>query len=213
MKGVKIKFSAGTFKRTSKVKLRQDIINSTMSSPEFRKEIRRVFQMANRRIQNIEKGNLLSPAVEALHKDDISSYSKFNMKHDTWAEIKLEYGKAVSFLSQPTSTASGTREYNHHLMKAFDLSQEEFDLMAAKLNAKMLSLQQSAFVEKYLMRYKDFTQDLEQSARDVSQQIESDAHRISQALDKQVEDAADAFLEMEDKTIKAITDAFKKFGM
>ena len=75
----------------------QDILQSLKSSPALRAEIRRVFQMANRRIQNIESKELVSPAVMALNKGDIQGFTKFSMK-GSWEELKAEYGKAVSFL-------------------------------------------------------------------------------------------------------------------
>ena len=75
-----IGFSTRTFGFTSKVQLRQDILQSLKSSPALRAEIRRVFQMANRRIQNIESKELVSPAVMALNKGDIQGFTKFSMK-------------------------------------------------------------------------------------------------------------------------------------
>lgn len=148
--------------------------------------------MANRRIQNIEKAGLLSPAVQALGKGDVQGFAKFSMRGKTWDDLKIEYGKAVSFLRQPTSTASGTRQYNDHLMEAYDLTEYEFDAMARSLSGKLSSLSESSFVERYLMRYKDFTGELEQSASDISTQIESEAESIQRAIDNEImEDAED----------------------
>ena len=55
--------------------------------------------MANRRIQNIESKELVSPAVMALNKGDIQGFTKFSMK-GSWEELKAEYGKAVAFLKK-----------------------------------------------------------------------------------------------------------------
>lgn len=181
-----INYSIKILKTVNKNTLRKDIIASLESSPEYRKEIRRVFQMANRRIQNIEKAGLLSPAVQALGKGDVQGFAKFSMSGKTWDEMKIEYGKAVSFLRQPTSTASGTRQYNDHLMKSYDLTKDEFDAMARNLLGKLSSLSESTFVERYLMRYKDFTGELEQSASDISTQIESEAESIQRAIDNEI---------------------------
>lgn len=186
-----IKYSIKVLKTVNKGKLRKDIIASLESSPEYRKEIRRVFQNANRRIQNIEKAGLLSPAVQALGKGDVQNFAKFSMSGKTWDELKIEYGKAVSFLRQPTSTASGTRQYNDHLMKAYDLTKDEFDAMAGNLLGKLSSLSESNFVERYLMRYKDFTGELEQSAADISTQIESEAESIQRAIDNEITEDAE----------------------
>lgn len=187
----RIGYSIKILNRLNKTKLRQDVIKAKESSPEYRAEIRRVFQMANRRIQNIESAGLMSPAVAALNKGDITGYSKFSMSGKTWEELKLEYGRAVAFLRQPTSTATGVRQYNIHLQKAYDLTPDEFNLMARDLQGKLSSLSDSAFVDRYLMRYKDFTGEMEQSAADISTQIESEAESIRRAIDAQIQKEAD----------------------
>lgn len=187
----RIEYSIKILNRLNKTKLRQDVIKAKESSPEYRAEIRRVFQMANRRIQNIESAGLMSPAVAALNKGDITGYSKFSMSGKTWEELKLEYGRAVAFLRQPTSTATGVRQYNAHLQKAYDLTPDEFNLMARDLQGKLSSLSDSAFVDRYLMRYKDFTGEMEQSAADISTQIESEAESIRRAIDAQIQKEAD----------------------
>ena len=211
-----IGFSIRTFAFTSKVQLRQDILQSLKSSPALREEIRRVFQMANRRIQNIESKELVSPAVMALNKGDIQGFTKFSMK-GSWEDLKAEYGKAVAFLRQPTSTATGVREYNAHLMKAYDLAKDEFDLMAKKIQDKFLSVKDDNFVEQYLMRYKDYTGELETEAQDVSSQIESDAVMLAQALEKDIQreadSAANAISSEQSAIARGILDVLKKFGL
>lgn len=210
----KIDFSTGVLKRI-KQQVKIEIMQSAESSPELRKEIARVFQQANRRIQNIESKGLLSPAVAALNKGDIKGYTKFSMAQD-WENLKIEYAKAISFLRQPTSTAMGTTQYNKHLQKVYNLTQDEFNLMSAQLNNKLTSLSDSNFVERYLMRYKDFTGELEQTAQDVSGQIESEAESIQRALEQELEESAEnAAIEIEDEmtSINRIIAGFKKFGL
>ena len=207
-----IGFSTKTFGLTSKVELKQAILESLKSSPEMRKEISRVFQMANRRIQNIENAELVSPAVMALNKGDIQGYTKFSMQGD-WETLKVEYGKAVSFLRQPTSSATGTREYNRHLMATYDLSKDEFDLMAQKLQEKFLSVKDDNFVEQYLMRYKDFTGELETEAQDVSSQIETDAQIIADELQRDIENEAEKAAEQLSAEQQAIMNTLSKFGL
>lgn len=210
-----IGFSSRTFGFT-KAQIKQDIIDAQMSSPQFRSEIRRVFQQANRRIQNIESKGLVSPAVMALNKGDIKGYTKFSMRH-TWEDLKAEYAKAVGFLRQPTSTATGVREYNKHLMETYDLTDDEFKLMADKLQDKFLSVSDDNFVEQYLMRYKDFTGELETEAADVSSQIETDAERLQQALESEVDRTAEATLQaIKDEAssvASSIINTLKKFGL
>ena len=217
-----IGFTNKTFALTSKVQLDKQILTAVESRGYLRKEIARVFQQANRRIQNVEKTGLVSPAVVALNKGDIKGFAKFSMKHD-WNDLKIEYSKAVSFLQQPTSTASGTREYSNHLKKSYDLNDKEFKLMQDKLMGKIASVSDERFLEQYLMQYKDFTGELEQESRDVSDQIEDDAVRIENALDDAIDQiahsgTAEAYVNgvdefKTDEPLKKILQEFEKFGL
>lgn len=213
--GYKIKFTQSVFGATQRAKIKKEILQAVESSPEYRKEIARVFQMANRRIQNIEQSGQLSPAVQALNKGDVKGFTKFSMKGD-WNTLKIEYGKAISFLRQPTSTAQGARQYGQHLQRMYDLTPDEYNLMARNLQGKLNSVSDSDFVERYLMRYKDFTGEMEQSASDISTQIESEAQSISRAIDAEIErqanEVADAMEDMQND-IERILSNFGKFGL
>lgn len=213
--GYKIKFTKSVFGATQRAKIKKEILQAVESSPEYRKEIARVFQMANRRIQNIEQSGQLSPAVQALNKGDIKGFTKFSMKGD-WNTLKIEYGKAISFLRQPTSTAQGARQYGQHLQRMYDLTPDEYNLMARNLQGKLNSVSDSDFVERYLMRYKDFTGEMAQSASDISTQIESEAQSISRAIDAEIERQANEVADqMEDmqNDIDRILRNFGKFGL
>lgn len=213
--GYKIKFAKSVFGATQRANIKKEILQAVESSPEYRKEIARVFQMANRRIQNIEQSGQLSPAVQALNKGDIKGFTKFSMKGD-WNTLKIEYGKSISFLRQPTSTAQGARQYGQHLQRVYDLTPDEYNLMARNLLGKLNSVSDSEFVERYLMRYKDFTGEMEQSASDISAQIESEAQSISRAIDAEIErqanEVADAIKETGDD-IERILRNLGKFGL
>lgn len=217
-----IGFSKRTFASTGKIFADKQILDAIESRGFLRKEIARVFQRANRRIQNVEKTGLVSPAVVALNKGDIKGFTKFSMKQD-WNDLKIEYSKAVSFLQQPTSTASGTREYSNHLKKSYNLDDKEFKLMQDKLMGKIASVSDERFLEQYLMQYKDFTGELEQESRDVSDQLEDDAIRIENALDDAMEQVAhsgtaEAYVNdvdyfKTDEPLRKILQEFDKFGL
>lgn len=207
----KIKFTARVWKST-KNQIRKEILQAAESDPVFRREIARVFQQANRRIQNIESKGLLSPAVQALNKGDIKGFTKFSMNHD-WSTLKIEYGKAIAFLRQPTSTATGTNEYAKHLQRMYDLTPDEYNLMARSLHRKLNSVSDSDFVERYLMRYKDFTGEMEQSASDISTQIESEAKSISRAIDAEIERQVNEVNDTLDDMVRNILSSFNKFGL
>ena len=217
-----IGFTNKTFAFTTKVQLDQQILTAVESRGYLRKEIERVFHQANRRIQNIENSGIVSPAVVALNKGNITGFTKFSMRN-SWEDLKIEYSKAVSFLRQPTSTATGTKEYAEHLKKAYDLDDKSFSLMQNKLMGKIASVSDERFLEQYLMQYKDFTGELEQESKDVSDQIEDDAVKIENALDDALEQIgndpnAEAFINDVDSyntdgPLKRILDEFKEFGL
>ena len=102
-------------------------------------------------------------------------------------------------------------------METYNLSKDEFDLMAQKLQEKFLSVKDDNFVEQYLMRYKDFTGELETEAQDVSSQIESDAQIIADELEQDVQKEADKIAEQVVEQLseeqKAIMGILSKFGL
>lgn len=211
----KIEFTKSVFGATQRTKIKKEILQAVESSPEYRKEIARVFQMANRRIQNIEASGQFSPAVQALNKGDIQGFTKFAMRGD-WNTLKIEYGKAISFLHQPTSTAQGARQYGQYLQRMYDITPDEYNLMVRNLQGKLNSVSDNDFVERYLMRYKDFTGEMEQSAQDISTQIESEAESISRAIDAGIERKAneitDTMNDIEDDIVRILKN-FGNFGL
>lgn len=96
----------------------QLLLNFQEGTNELKKQMNKVFQRANRRIQNIEKAGLASPAVKAViaerGKKDFTYFSGrgLNPTNTTdWDLLRYEYGRALSFLNNPTSTATGARQY------------------------------------------------------------------------------------------------------
>lgn len=181
----RIEYSNSVYQKINREKLRRDIITATEEDRVLKDEMARIFQKANRRIQNIENAELFSPAVEALG-DMGDKYTKFSMA-GSWTDLKMRYGKAIAFLSEPTSTATGARQYNEHIRLAYELTEDEYKLMMDKFRGKILSIRDTDFVERYLMRYKDFTGELETAAADVSSQIEADAVQLEDALQAELE--------------------------
>lgn len=207
-----IGYSAKTFASTQRVHVKNEILSALQGDKGMRKEISRVFQQANRRIQNIEKSGIVSPSLIALNKGDIKGFTKFSMRND-WNTLKMEYAKAVSFLQQPTSTATGAKEYSRHIRETYNLSDKEFKLMQDNLMNKISSVSDERFLEQYLLQYKDFTGELETEARDVSSMIESDAKQLVEAIDKQFDYAAEQGEDAINDVLDEIMRGFEKFGL
>ena len=195
-----------------KNKLKKEIINSVEGSKELRAEIRKVFQQANRRIQNIEKAGVFSPAVASLGKGDVKGYSKFSVKGfgntgNDWKTLKKEYGKAISFLNQPTSMLSGAREFEKQVKDSMDVDED----LWKDIRDSILGGYNSVSNELLLaLPYSDFVQDVYNRAiQSSSEQIESDARKLADELQQNINDAAEKAAEEVEDLIEALANGFK----
>lgn len=106
----------------------QLLLNFQEGTPELKKQMNKVFQRANRRIQNIQKAGLASPAVKAViaerGKKDYTYFSSKGLNPtDTtdWDLLRYEYGRALAFLNNPTSSATGARQYINYQAKRLNI--------------------------------------------------------------------------------------------
>ena len=200
-----MKFSKKVTKNFSKEKARKDIINAIEGNSEFRKEMRRVFQVANRRIQNIEQGGYYSPALASLGKSGVKGYSKFSVKgfgntgSDSQTLLK-EYTKAINFLNSPTSTATGAKEFELQVKQKFNVPDDLWDYVKAdviggttSMSDEMLQkLPYSQLVEgAYDSAYRSVSSQIEKGALDLAKGIQSDINRTADQLANSVDEALD----------------------
>lgn len=164
----------------------KQIEKAVESSPALRAEIARTFQVANRRMQNIERAGLISPAVVAANKGDIDRFAKFSMRQ-SWSSLKEEYARALAFLSDETSTASGARQYKKALQGMLNLNSEPelfesvYDNMARNINA-IVANEQSNFTYQQIMdviktETRNASQSIEQRVNQYEQQIQDNIHQ------------------------------------
>ena len=200
-----MKFSKKVTKNFSKEKARKDIINAIEGNSEFRKEIRRVFQIANRRIQNIEQGGYYSPALASLGKSGVKGYSKFSVKGfgntgSDWNTLLKEYTKAINFLNSPTSTATGAKEFELQVKQKFNVPDDIWDYVKAdviggttSMSDEMLQkLPYSQLVEgAYDSAYRSVSSQIEKGALDLAKGIQSDINRTADQLANTVDEALD----------------------
>lgn len=171
----------------------REIEKAIESSPMLRKEIARTFQVANRRIQNIENAGLLSPAVVAANKGNISGYTKFSMQND-WESLKQEYARCLAFLSDETSTASGARQYKKAIQAQLGLDDEPelfesvYNQLVDNVN-DIVSNEQANFTYQSVM---DMISDTTQSLADT---IESMSDEYEQAIQQGITESARRFFE------------------
>ena len=108
-----------------------DLVGVKSGTPDIKKQMMKTFQKANRRIQNIRKAGLSSPAVQQLISErgergyTYFSGAKLDPRSPTdWEQLKYEYGRAISFLDNPTSSATGARQYINYYKNELGISFE-----------------------------------------------------------------------------------------
>ena len=200
-----MKFSKKVTKNFNKEKARKDIINAIEGNAEMRKEMRRVFQVANRRIQNIEQGGYYSPALASLGKSGVKGYSKFSVKGfgntgSDWKTLLKEYTKAINFLNSPTSTATGAKEFELQVKQKFNVPDDIWDYVKAdviggtsSMSDEMLQkLPYSQLVEgAYDSAYRSVSSQIEKGALELAKGIQSDINRTADQLANSVDEALD----------------------
>lgn len=108
-----------------------DLVGVKSGTPDLKKQMLKTFQKANRRIQNVRNAGLSSPAVQQLISErgergfTYFSGAKLDPRNPTdWEQLKYEYGRAISFLNNPTSSARGARQYINYYKNELGVSFE-----------------------------------------------------------------------------------------
>ena len=106
-----------------------DLVGVKSGTPDLKQQMLKTFQKANRRIQNVRKANLSSPGVQQLISErgerGFTYFSGANLDPRDpidWEQLKYEYGRAISFLNNPTSSATGARQYIRYYQKQLGIS-------------------------------------------------------------------------------------------
>lgn len=105
-------------------KLTQNIYRKVNTDNELRKEVNRVFSMANKRIKRIDDSKKSSQAMGILRQRGIE---KFSSRGKTISELREVYNYAMSFLNNPTSTLSGIKEYNRFYAEKYKVGESLID--------------------------------------------------------------------------------------
>ena len=108
-----------------------DLVGVAKGTPDLKKQMLKTFQKANRRIQNVRNAGLASPAVQQLISErgergfTYFSGAKLDPRNPTdWEQLKYEYGRAIAFLNNPTSSARGARQYINYYKNELGISFE-----------------------------------------------------------------------------------------
>lgn len=109
-------------KRTRK--LTQNKYKKVDTDKQLKKEINRVFSMANKRIKRIDDSKKSSLALGLLKQRGID---KFLSRGKSITDLREEYNFAMSFLNNPTSTLSGIKEYNKYYAEKYKVDESLID--------------------------------------------------------------------------------------
>lgn len=108
-----------------------DLVGMNKGTSDIKKKMLKTFQKANRRIQNVRNACLSSPSVQQLISErgerGFTYFSGANLDPRNpidWEQLKYEYGRAISFLNNPTSSARGARQYINYYKNELDISFE-----------------------------------------------------------------------------------------
>lgn len=109
-------------KRTRKIT--QNKYKKVDTDKQLKKEINRVFSMANKRIKRIDDSKKSSLAIELLKQRGIN---KFSSRGKSITDLREEYNFAMSFLNNPTSTLTGIKEYNKYYAEKYKVDESLID--------------------------------------------------------------------------------------
>ena len=201
-------FSVSVIKSTDR-QFKEEIKDAILGNADFKKEINKILQQANRRIQNIEKANLASPALKAVYaergkKNSFTYFSTrgLNPQNSTdWEMMKYEYGRALAFLNNPTSTATGARQYIKFQAKELNIPFESAN--------KIVDLATSPNIDDYgnvnifsyheiLDRFKNDVfstgRDIEQNGKEYAKQLEEVLQDAINKIDNDADNLVDRFI-------------------
>ncbi len=188
-------FSVSVIKQTKK-EFREDIKNAFLGSPELKKEIQKTLQQANRRIQNIENSKLASPALKAVYAErgtnkgySVFSVSGLNPNNTSdWELMKYEYGRALSFLNNPTSTATGARQYIKYQAKRLN------DIPFESAN-KIVDLATNPQIDQYgnvnIFHYQNILDNLKSDLMETERNYVEDSNEYAKELETRLKQAID----------------------
>lgn len=183
-------FSSSVIKSINKP-LNTDITNAVIGSAGLKKLVNKVLQQANRRIQNIENAGLASPAVKAIYsergKKNYTYFSTSGLNPNNpsdWEVIKYEYGRAMSFLNNPTSTATGARQYIKY--QATQLNNIPFESAN-----KIVDLATSPTIDEYgnvnIFSYGEILDTFKNDVMQTENDLEKNSERYAENLESQLQ--------------------------
>lgn len=164
---------------------------------QAKKEIKRVFQIANRRIQNIEKSGVVSTAYEKLKTEgyirDTSRFSKFAIGKNAFSDKNMTlntiayYSKALEFINNQTSTATGARKYIKAEASRRGVSEDEV-IQSLKLISSADNYTSQMLLEAWYNKESNIAEMIEQDSQNKHGYVENLEEAKKKLLSRENED-------------------------
>lgn len=187
-------FSESVLKSTVQKHGTIDITNIAKNSDELKKEVRKIFQQANRRIQNVTKAGYASPAVKSIIAEKGQrGFTYFTMaglnpaNPADWEVIKYEYGRAKSFLANPTSSATGARQYIKY-------NQQRLNIKTFENANKVVDIATQPNINEWgdvnILQYSSLLDNLANDVMEEQREIDFNAPNFEEELEQKLNDVA-----------------------
>lgn len=171
-----------------------DLVGVKSGTPDLKKQMLKTFQKANRRIQNVRNAGLSSPAVQQLISErgergfTYFSGAKLDPRNPTdWEQLKYEYGRAISFLNNPTSSARGARQYINYYKNEFGVSFEGANKIIGLATEPEISENGELNIFNYSSILEDIKSDVMQEQKNNLDNIDSYGNELEEKIIRALE--------------------------
>lgn len=181
--------------------LRQDIMDALLGDNMLKKDINKVLQQANRRIQNINNKGYASPALKAVYAErgtsdryTVFSISGLDLKNQAdWERAKYEYSRAMAFLNNPTSSATGARQYIEHQARELNIPFDSANRLVDMATSPQISENGTVNIFSYGSILDAFKSDVEQYGDSMATDSEEYAKELEGMLQQVIDESTQQF--------------------
>lgn len=166
-----------------------DLVGVNKGTGEIKKQMLKTFQKANRRIQNVRNAGLSSPAVQQLISErgergyTYFSGAKLDPRNPVdWEQLKYEYGRAISFLNNPTSSARGARQYINYYKNELGISFEGANKIIGLATEPEISENGEINIFHYSSILEDIKSDVMQEQKNNLDSVDSYGNELEQKI-------------------------------
>lgn len=194
-----------TVNRNSQGKYEMVEFAKRQTREELYKVAKQIFQNANRRLRNLEKNGLYSPAYAAAMKEGY-----FGARGKDFNQLTHEYARAIAFLNMQTSNVSGARTYERHIQSLIgNVSPQQkkaiFEIFRRVEERNMIGAQM--YGSSKLIQ--EISQQMQGDAQNALDELDRDSAEYQAKLDKIVEDMGKLASQKYEETMEVLQETSK----